>query len=70
MFHVKEFWVTNGMRGCGLGTRIYTEFENRLKKKQVDEIILFASKGDFTEHFYHNQNMKTNLNMVFMEKKL
>lgn len=70
MFNVKEFWVRNGMRGCGIGTQIFLEFENRLKEKQVSEIILFTSKGDFTEHFYHKQNMKTNLNMVFMEKQL
>lgn len=70
MFNVKEFWVRNGMRGCGLGTKIFSEFEKRLKEKQVNEIILFTCKGDFTEHFYHKQNMKTNLNMVFMEKQL
>ena len=70
MFNVKEFWVAKDMRGCGLGTQIFSEFEKRLKEKRVNEIILFTSKGDFTEHFYHKQNMKTNLNMVFMEKQL
>ena len=70
MFNVKEFWVKNGMRGRGIGTQIFSEFEKTLKERQVGAIILFTSKGDFTEHFYHKQNMKSNPQMVFMEKKL
>ena len=70
MFNVKEFWVKNGMRGRGIGTQIFSEFEKTLKERQVGAIILFTSKGDFTEHFYHKQNMKLNSQMVFMEKKL
>ena len=70
MFNIKEFWIKNGMRGNGLGTQLFEEFENRLKDKNVNEIILFTSKGDFTEHFYHKQNMKSNTNMVFMAKQL
>ncbi len=70
MFNVKEFWVKNGMRGQGLGTQIFSKFEKYLKEKQVEQIILFTSRGDFTEHFYHKQNMKTNPGMVFMEKRI
>lgn len=70
MFNVKEFWVKNGMRGQGLGTQIFTEFEKRLKEKQVEQMILFTSRGDFTEHFYHKQNMKSNPGMIFMEKRI
>lgn len=70
MFNVKEFWVKNGMRGLGVGTGIFRELEYRLKEKGVNEIILFTSKGDYTEHFYHKQNMITNDNMVFMVKQL
>lgn len=70
MFNVKEFWVKNGMRGCGIGTQIFSEFEKRLKEKQINEIILFTSKGDFTEHFYHKQNMESNPHMIFMRKQL
>jgi len=70
MFNIKEFWIKNGMRGNGIGTRLFQEFENRLKGKSVNEIILFTSKGDFTEHFYHKQNMKSNSDMVFMTKQL
>ncbi|MBP3352969.1 MAG: GNAT family N-acetyltransferase [Lachnospiraceae bacterium] len=70
MFNVKEFWVKNGRRGQGLGTQIFAEFEKRLKEKQVEQMILFTSRGDFTEHFYHKQNMKTNPEMIFMEKRI
>ena len=58
------------MRGKGIGTQIFEEFENRLRDRNVNEIILFTSKGDFTEHFYHKQNMKSNTDMVFMVKQL
>ncbi len=70
MFNVKEFWIKNGRRGQGLGTQIFAEFEKRLKEKQVEQMILFTSRGDFTEHFYHKQNMKTNPEMIFMEKRI
>ncbi len=70
MFNIKEFWIKNGMRGNGIGTQLFQELENRLKDKDVNEIILFTSKGDFTEHFYHKQNMKSNSDMVFMTKQL
>lgn len=70
MFNVKEFWVKNGRRGQGLGTQIFAEFEKRLKEKQVEQMILFTSRGDFTEHFYHKQNMETNPRMIFMEKRI
>jgi len=49
---------------------IFTEMERRLKIKQVKEVILFTSKGDFTEHFYHKQDMQSNTDRVFMSKKL
>lgn len=53
-----------------LELKFFSEFEKALKERQVGAIILFTSKGDFTEHFYHKQNMKSNSQMVFMEKKL
>lgn len=58
------------MRGRGVGTPIFSEFEKQLKEKRVGQIILFTSKGDFTEHFYHKQNMKSNPQMIFMETEL
>lgn len=70
MFSIREFWVKNENRGQGIGTLILKEFENRLKAKGVNEIILFTSKGDYTEHFYFKQGFASNQNMVFMEKHI
>ena len=42
----------------------------QLEFKHAGAIILFTSKGDFTEHFYHKQNMKSNPQMIFMEKEI
>ena len=58
------------MRGQGTGTGMFAELENRLKDKQVEEIILFTARGDLTEHFYHKQNMLSNPDMVFMGKRI
>lgn len=69
MFNLKEFWVKNDLRGRGIGTRIYEEFEARLRQRQVNEIFLFTAKGDHTEHFYHKQNMKTSSGMIIMSKR-
>ena len=70
MFNLKEFWVKNVMRGQGIGSRAFSELESRLREKQIGEIFLFTSKGDFTEHFYEKQNVKTNTNLIIMEKQL
>ena len=70
MFNIREFWVKNDMRGQGVETDIFGEFEKRLKRKGVNEIILFTLKGDYTERFYRSQNMVTNDAMVFMRKQL
>lgn len=70
MFNIKEFWVKNDLRRKGIGSRIFAEFERRLRERGIGSIILFTIKGDQTEHFYHKQQMKSNPNMVFMEKQL
>lgn len=48
MSNVKEFWGKNGMRGSGIGMEIFKEFERRIVKNGVNEIILFTSKGAYT----------------------
>ena len=70
MFNIKEFCVKNEMRGKGLGTEIYKEFEIRMKEEGVSEIILFTSKGDYTEHFYHKQGLETYNDLTLMGKQL
>ena len=70
MFNIKEFCVKNGMRGQGIGTKIFKEFETRIKTLGVTEIVLFSSKGDFTEHFYHNQGLINYNGFTLMGKHL
>jgi len=70
MFNIKEFCVKNGMRGHRIGSEIYKEFEIRMKAASIKEIILFTSKGDFIEHFYHNQGLESYSGLTFMGKHL
>jgi predicted N-acetyltransferase YhbS len=70
MLNIKEFCVKNGMRGKGLGSEIFKEYEIRMKKEGVKEIILFTSKGDYTEHFYHKQGLESYNGLTLMGKQL
>ena len=70
MFNIKEFCVKNGMRGQGIGSDIFKEFQKRLKAFGVKEIILFTSRGDYTEHFYQNHGLESYNGLVFMGKQL
>lgn len=70
MFEVKEYWVKNEMRGKGIGSKLFVEMEKRLLERGVKNIILITAKGDATEHFYHNQGMGTEPDMVFMTKRI
>ena len=70
MLNIKEFCVKNEMRGQGIGTEIFIEFEDRMKEEGVNEIILFTSRGDYTEHFYHKHGLKSYSELTFMGKKL
>lgn len=58
MFDIKEFRVKNGMRGQGIGTEVYREFEKRLKERNVREIILLTSKGIIQSIFIINKTWK------------
>lgn len=70
MFNIKEFCVRNGMRGQGIGSDIFKEFQIKLKASGVTEIILFTSRGDYTEHFYHKQGLESYNGLTFMGKQL
>lgn len=69
-FNVKEFCVDNNIRGKGIGTKLFEEFELRLKNKGIDQIILFTSKGEETEGFYKKRGFCSYDDMVLMGKKL
>ncbi len=70
MFEVKEYWVKNEMRGQGIGAKLFTEMERRLRERGVKNIVLITAKGDATEHFYHKQGMGSDPDMVFMTKRI
>jgi len=70
MFNIKEFCVKNGMRGHGIGSEIFKEFQRKLKASGVTEIILFTSRGDYTEHFYHKHGLESYNGLTFMGKQL
>jgi len=68
MFNLKEFCVRNERRNQGLGTEIYTEFENRLKEKNIDKIVLFTLKDEGTEIFYSKRGFYNQSKMIMMMK--
>lgn len=70
MFNLKEFCVRNGKRGQGIGSEIFEEFQNRLKKDCVKEIIFFTARGDYTEHFYHKHGLEIYSDLIFMGKHI
>ena len=69
-FVIQEFAVDNSARGKGIGSKIISEFEKRLKEKGVRNITLLTIRGDMTEHFYNRNGFKEAEKMVFMSKKI
>nr|WP_207731486.1 GNAT family N-acetyltransferase [Clostridium botulinum] len=68
VFNIKEFCVRNDIRNKGLGTKIFEEFENRLKGKGITEITLVTTKDYSTEGFYKKRGLQSNNEMVVMGK--
>ena len=69
-FHIKEFCVNNNIRNRGIGTRIFKEFEKRLKNKNIQEIILLTCRSDETESFYKKLGLKQDMNTIMMKNKI
>ncbi|MGO5093322.1 GNAT family N-acetyltransferase [Clostridium sp. LCP25S3_F10] len=70
VFNIKEFCVRNDIRNKGLGTKIFEEFENRLKGKGMTKITLVTTKDYRTEGFYKKRGLESNNEMVVMGKEL
>ncbi len=70
MFNIKELCVKNDKRNKGYGTKIFEEYEKRLKRIGVKEIYLFTLKDERTEAFYYNRGLKNIDNMIFMSKEI
>lgn len=69
-FIIKEFAVCNQMRGQGIGSLLFQQFEKELKNKNIKKIALQTIRGDYTEHFYQKQGFYENQAMLCMEKEL
>ncbi len=54
----------------GLGTKVFKEFESRLKGKGINEITLVTTKDYRTEGFYKKRGLQSNNEIVVMEKEL
>ena len=70
MFNIKEFCVRNDIRKSGFGTKIFKEFEYRLKEKGISSITLNTVAGHKTEGFYNKMGMTTFSDMIVMEKEI
>lgn len=69
VYNLREFCVKNSKRGGGLGTKIFSELESRLRQRSVKEITLNTLRGEATEGFYRRCGMD-NADMAVMTKKL
>ena len=70
IFEIKEFCVRNSVRGKGIGSEIYREFEKKLREKKILSVKLFTLRGDATEHFYEKHGFETDEEMILMNKTL
>ncbi len=70
VYNLREFCVKNSKRGEGLGTKMFSELEKRLREKGINNITLCTLRGQATEDFYSRQGMKSISKIITMEKKL
>lgn len=70
IFNIKEFCIKNELRGKGLGSELLKELEIQAKEFGVIQIVLSTSKGDYTEHFYHNNGFESYNDLTLMGKKI
>ena len=67
-FAIREFAVRNTGRGKGIGSKLYSEFEDRMLKASVKKITLLTLRGDLTERFYKKNGFQVSDAIVQMEK--
>lgn len=70
IFQIKEFCVDLKVRGTGIGSMLFDEFESRLKARGIGRIILFTLRTDKTEGFYEKHGFESFENMVIMGKDI
>ncbi|MGL4107195.1 GNAT family N-acetyltransferase [Clostridium sp. LP20] len=69
-FVIKEFCIDTSLRGTGKGKKLIEDFEERLRGKGIDEVILMTSRADETQGFYSKRGYKEISSLVMMMKEL
>lgn len=69
-FTVKEFCTSVDCRGQGIGRKMMSELEKRLKERGVDKIFLTTIQGEGTVGVYQKLGYDISVDMVMMEKKI
>ncbi|MEF9959246.1 MAG: GNAT family N-acetyltransferase [Niameybacter sp.] len=69
-FEIKEFCTDPAVSGGGLGTQLLNEFEEHLKHKGIDEIVLLTCRAEDTQGYYTRRQYKEIQEMVLMGKKI
>lgn len=67
-FQIKEFCVDDSLRGQGIGSKLFEEFLNRLKQRQIQKVYLLTLKSNVTEGFYLKKGFEANKNIILMDK--
>lgn len=65
-FYIQEFCC--GEQGCGYGTTLLTELENRLRARGVVRTYLMTIHGEATEGYYQRRGYTTDGDAVWMYK--
>lgn len=69
-FCVQEMCVRNDRQREGIGTRLLSDLEKKLKEMGVNHIYLVTMKGTPAEHFYNRNDYQINQKMVLMTHRL
>lgn len=69
-FLLKEFAVDNDLRGKGWGTMMMEELQKRLKKQDVERIVLITLSDERTIGFYRHQGFEIDATAVIMKTTL
>lgn len=69
-YNLKEIFVSAKLQGSGIGSKLLKDLEERLKKLDVNTILLFTSKENRTNHFYLRNSFDVLEDMVMMIKNI
>ena len=69
--YINELWISKDYQGQGIGNNLMNEIEKIYKKKGIGifKLVAHTGKGGARD-FYKKLNYKTDISMVFMEKRV